>query len=267
MSDRDHAEEDEELLRQALHDLAASDGPAPPVAAPALMARGRRTRGRRRATVAACATALVALGGSALGLNLAGGEGGDGSSRASTAAVRTPSGAVIGEKYTYALPGVCDLRVALFDGRLWTAPPHSTWAIQLAGPYLTRPMTLRSKDTLRFGGVSGVPWMTFHPADQADVDAVAPGCLDRLESDVEKPKAGVLYPLQLGGGPSCGKGPDVVRLGGRWWASDEKTPKDAWKPSPPGTVQLLAPDIAEVSYLGGRTATFRPLDDGPGPCA
>ncbi|MEV0097027.1 hypothetical protein [Streptomyces sp. NPDC050738] len=265
MSDTDHSDHsDEDLLRQALHDLAGADASPAAVEAPALMARGRRTRGRHRAALAACATALVALGGSLLGLNLAGGEGRDGSSAASTAAVRTPE-AVTGKAYAYGLPGVCDLRVALFDGRLWTAR-HDTWAISLVGDYLTGRMTLRSHNALRFSGAGGIPPMTFHPAGAADVEAVSPGCLDRLASDVKKPRTGAIYPVRLGGGHPCDMGPDITRIDGRWWASEEKTPEGAWEQAPSGTIELRAPDTAEVTYLGGRTATFHPLASPPGLC-
>ncbi|MFE5631201.1 hypothetical protein [Streptomyces sp. NPDC056543] len=126
-------------LRRGLRDLADGDRPAGPAPVAAVVSRGRRTRHVRRSLAAGAAT-LVVAGGSVLGVS---GEDRPAPPSGPTAgpvtptrpyegtyAPQPPSGAhdpldtgparpVEGVRYRYDLSAVCDLRYALFGGRVW----------------------------------------------------------------------------------------------------------------------------------------------------
>ncbi|CAL9302570.1 hypothetical protein [Streptomyces sp. SudanB25_2051] len=318
---------DEDGLRRALRALAEQDGTvdaAPPTGA--LVARGRRTRHRRRALAAGAATALVAVG-SALGVRGTGAAPAETPTAARQSPTASPADDADGHfsrlvkggvhlpqppsadraaldsgprrapvelvRYRYDLSTVCDLRYAVFGGRVWEAPPHA-WTASWVSDRVRGLMRLQGRGgsaTAVFeidGPLSGPgapAWggeIVFRP-----LAGGTPTCLaqepPRRYSDSPAASAGPARPVEgavyaFDWPTACDKW--YVAFGGRLWKAGGRVA--------PGALDCLVDDLPVAAYArivdgrlqlskadplrapGTKVWTYHPVDrpDGahPAPC-
>ncbi|MFI1398774.1 hypothetical protein [Streptomyces sp. NPDC020681] len=172
--------DEEEMLRQGLRDLAELDGGRAGGLTPveSFLAKAHRARARRRVAAVACAVVLVA-GGSGLAVRLT--DQTPGTADPSTAASVAndpplrlgPTEPKIGVAYPYDLVQSCGLKFAVFGGGKWASTGRSakdgsaaaTSELTRHGDRVSGRMTLISEDVARFDFGSGPmkQSLTFHP--------------------------------------------------------------------------------------------------------
>ncbi|MFB7370454.1 hypothetical protein ACFC0D_11510 [Streptomyces sp. NPDC056222] len=304
----------EDSLRSGLRDLAA-DGGAGPAPVAAVVGRGRRIRHVRRSLAAGAAT-LVVAGGSVLGVRWAEPSppvlpSGPTAGPATPAypyegkyRPQPPSGAddpldtgprvpVEDVRYRYDLSAVCDLRYAVFGGRVWERDDGGSsatvrWAADRMRGYMSWTDGRHSRsepDTAVFetDTPTALPTLRFRP-----LAGPAPECLGREPErrygeapaatlGPDRPVRGVRYPYDMT--KECGMRYAV--FGGRLWRADgegrTETIVDWVNDLPLATFMTLTSERTAVLELPGpwpgrpgdspRTTTYRPVEARGDDCA
>jgi hypothetical protein len=196
--------DDEEVLRRGLRDLAELDGPPGGLTAvETFLAKGRRARHRRRRSLAVCGAVVLVAGGSALGVRWTETDTGpvpnppplaskgphlsrgtyepQPPSEAGGPLDTGPAKPSTGTRYRYDLSAVCDLKYAVFGGRVWERSEGRTqftfsWASDRLHGYMRWSDGQRTRaevDTATFETDSpATPVLTYHP-----LSGEAPPCL------------------------------------------------------------------------------------------
>ncbi|MFD7322152.1 hypothetical protein ACFV9D_13885 [Streptomyces sp. NPDC059875] len=307
MDDR-FMDDSEDSLRRGLRELADGGTGPPPVGA--VVARGRRIRQVRRSLAAGAAT-LVVAGGSVLGVRwtdpdpapepLAPPPGPTALPYEGKYRPQPPSGPhdpldtgprapVENVRYRYDLSAVCDLRYAVFGGRLWERAEDGSsvavrWAADRMRGYMSWSDGRRSRsepDTAVFEtDTPALPAITFRP-----LAGPAPECLgeepERRYGDApaatlgpDRPVRGVRYPYDMT--KECGMRYAV--FGGRLWRAEAEaegrteTIVDWVNDLPLAAFMTLTSERAAVlEWPAGagetsRTTTYRPVEARGDDCA